>query len=69
MLLNYNLIDGCNFWGWGGFAEPAHTRWQVRDDYTGDPAQEQQGLNSVFVADSTTLHIISEAATKVNAQN
>lgn len=50
---------GCNFWGWGGFAQPKHEQWQVGDDYTGDPAQEAQGLNSVFSGDSTTLNIIS----------
>ena len=50
---NGGLLTGCNFWSWGGFAEPAHTYWQRGDDYTGDPAQEQQGLNSVFVSDST----------------
>jgi len=49
---------GCNFWGWGGFAEPAHNDWRVGDDYTGDPAQEQQGLNSVFASDSTTIEVI-----------
>ena len=31
------------------------------DDYCGDPAQEQQGLNSVFASDASTLAIISEA--------
>ena len=50
---NGGLLTGCNFWSWGGFAEPSHTYWQRGDDYTGDPAQEQQGLNSVFVSDST----------------
>ena len=50
---------GCNFWGWGGFAQPRHEQqWQVGDDYTGDPAQEQQGLNSVFSGDESTLHVI-----------
>ena len=54
------LFAGCNFWGWGGFAEqtPGHIYWVPGDDYTGDPAQEQQGLNSVFAADSTTVRII-----------
>lgn len=51
-------IDGCNFWGWGGYAQPGHTTWQPWEPYTGDPAQEPQGLNSVFAADSTTLKII-----------
>ena len=49
---------GCNFWGWGGFAKPRHEQWEVSDDYTGDPAQEAQGLNSVFVTDTTTLQVV-----------
>ncbi len=51
---------GCNFWGWGGFAQPRHEQWQVGDDYTGDPAQEAQGLNSVFMTDTTTLSVVRE---------
>lgn len=51
---------GCNFWGWGGYANPKHEQWQVGDDYTGDPAQEQQGLNSVFATDSSTIAIVEE---------
>ena len=49
------LFAGCNFWAWGGFAgqNPDHVFWEKGDDYTGDPAQEQQGLNSVFATDST----------------
>ncbi|TWV10576.1 beta-mannosidase [Bacteroidaceae bacterium HV4-6-C5C] len=49
------LLAGCNFWGWGGFAiqNSAHVYWQRGDDYMGDPAQEEQGLNSVFSTDST----------------
>ena len=49
---------GCNFWGWGGFAKPRHEQWEVGDDYTGDPAQDAQGLNSVFVTDTTTLQVV-----------
>lgn len=59
---------GCNFWGWGGFAQPKHEQWMVGDDYTGDPAQEAQGLNSVFASDSTTLAVIKnevERMTKI----
>ena len=51
-------VAGINFWGWGGLANPAHKTWQPGDDYTGDPAQEDQGLNSVFAGDSTTIAII-----------
>ena len=52
---NGGLFAGCNFWAWGGFAEqaPGHIYWEKGDDYTGDPAQEEQGLNSVFATDST----------------
>jgi mannan endo-1,4-beta-mannosidase len=35
-------------------------QWQVGDDYTGDPAQEEQGLNSVFAGDVSTLNIVKE---------
>jgi mannan endo-1,4-beta-mannosidase len=57
---------GVNFWAWGGLANPQHTYWEKGDDYTGDPAQEQQGLNSVFAADSTTISLIKEMNQKFN---
>ena len=57
---------GCNFWGWGGFAKPTHEQWQVGDDYTGDPAQEAQGLNSVFANDSSTLAVVREQVDRMN---
>lgn len=58
---------GVNFWGWGGLAEhpEGHTDWRKGDDYSGDPAQEQQGLNSVYVHDTSTLSVIVEAAKKL----
>ena len=37
-----------------------HEYWAKGDDYTGDPAQEQQGLNSIFVEDASTMRIIRE---------
>ena len=58
------MVYGCNFWGWGGEASPAHEQWLVGDDYCGDPAQEQQGLNSVFACDTTTLNIITKNTKK-----
>jgi mannan endo-1,4-beta-mannosidase len=56
--INKSKIDGgnlagCNFWSWGGFGRPAHLNWLPWDDYTGDPAQEEQGLNSVLDTDKT----------------
>ena len=35
------------------------------DDYTGDPAQEQQGLNSVFASDASTTQLIKEINTQL----
>ena len=58
---------GCNFWAWGGLAKPKHTdQWQVGDDYTGDPAQEAQGLNSVFAGDASTLQVISSQVERMS---
>ena len=65
MIADTDMIAGCNFWGWGGYADPQHVTWEKWDDYTGDPAQEQQGLNSVFEKDKTTLDIITKAAGKI----
>ena len=53
------LLDGANFWGWSGYAVPLHEQWETGDPYTGDPAQETQGLNGVYLTD-TTVDIISE---------
>ena len=57
------LFAGLNFWGWGGLAGQSETNlyWQPGDDYCGDPAQEQQGLNSVYVSDGSTVAVIKEA--------
>lgn len=59
------LFAGCNIWAWGGFATPSseYVYWQKGDDYTGDPAQEEQGLNSVFATDKT-VNIIKGANKK-----
>ena len=61
-------LSGCNFWSWGGLGQVRPLSadipdirpgfWQPWDDYTGDPAQEEQGLYSVFATDSTTLSVI-----------
>ena len=67
-LTDNGTIQGINFWGWGGEARPRHTTWQPGDPYTGDPAQEAQGLNSVFAADSSTIAIIRDAVVKIANQ-
>lgn len=61
-------IAGCNFWGWGGSADVRHVVWERWDDYVGDPAQEEQGLNSVFAADSTTIGIIRSMSADIRKQ-
>ena len=58
-------LAGVNFWGWSGFARPAHVQWMRGDDYSGDPAQEAQGLNGVYV-DDTTVEIIKQSITNIN---
>ena len=58
-------LQGANFWGWSGFAQPAHTQWEKGDDYSGDPAQEAQGLNGVYVTD-TTVDVIKQAIDNLN---
>ena len=61
-------LQGVNFWGWGGFAAhpEGHTDWRKGDDYSGDPAQEAQGLNSVYVHDTSTLSVIAGAVETLN---
>ena len=57
------LFAGLNFWGWGGLASQSETNlyWKLGDDYCGDPGQEQQGLNSVYACDESTITVISES--------
>ena len=61
------LLAGLNFWGWGGLADQSETNiyWQEGDDYCGDPAQEQQGLNSVYACDESTVAVIKNATQAV----
>ncbi len=65
----HNILSGSNFWSWGGFgsAQRADYWWEYGDPFTGDPPQEPQGLNSVFVSDETTLEIIKDHAKRIGA--
>ena len=60
-------LAGCNFWAWGGSAKKneAHTFWVKGDDYMGDPAQEEQGLYSVFQSD-TSVDMVKKYNVKMN---
>jgi mannan endo-1,4-beta-mannosidase len=55
-------IAGFNYWTWGGEGRAAHPDgwWRPGDSFMGDPPQEQQGLNSIFNSDSTTLGIFDK---------
>jgi len=60
-------IAGSNFWGWGGYGRNFNNDfiWREGDDFTGDPPQEPQGLNSVFDTDESTLKLIKIYADKM----
>ena len=60
-------LAGLNFWGFGGYgiAHPEHEKWEKGDDFTGDPPQEPQGLNTVFASDFSTLNMIKAANEKI----
>lgn len=55
-------FSALNFWGYGGLGKnnPKNGKWNFGDDYTTDPPQEPQGLNSVFSTDKTTLNLIKK---------
>jgi mannan endo-1,4-beta-mannosidase len=55
-------IAGSNFWGWGGEGSARHPdgMWRRGDPFVGDPPQEPQGRNSIFISDTSTLRIIRE---------
>ncbi len=61
-------LKGVNFWGWGGFAEQSAVNefWCPGDDYCGDPAQEPQGLFSVYASDATTVDLIKKTNETLN---
>ena len=54
---------GINPWAYAGFGRgnPASDgTWQQGDDYLGDPAQEPQGLNSIFASDRETFELLKQ---------
>ena len=55
-----DVLAGVNFWAFGGIARPVkgQTMWKKGDPYMGDPPMEEQGLNSVFISDSSTWDLI-----------
>lgn len=63
----HESFTALNFWGYGGYGknDPKDGKWKNGDDFTADPPQEPQGLNSVFSTDTTTLELIKEYNTKI----
>ncbi len=59
---NGSILQGCNFWSWGGEGRPANpgTLWQIGDELIGDPAHELQGWYSVYDTDKETIDIIKK---------
>jgi mannan endo-1,4-beta-mannosidase len=59
---NGGVVAGANFWTWGGFGRPVPNQvWYRRgDNYLGDPPCEEQGVNSVFNTDSSTINLIKK---------
>jgi mannan endo-1,4-beta-mannosidase len=57
-------IAGSNVWAWGGEGHARHDdgMWLAGDPFVGDPPQEPQGRNSIFVTDTTTIRILTRHA-------
>jgi mannan endo-1,4-beta-mannosidase len=60
-------LAGVNVWAFGGYGQP--TSWEnVMNNagaFLGDPFGEAQGLNSVYISDTSTLNILSDARKKI----
>ncbi|WP_298392178.1 cellulase family glycosylhydrolase [Flavobacterium sp.] len=56
-----------NFWGYAGLAKnnPNDGKWKVGIDFTTDPPQEPQGLNSVFSEETSTMNLIKAFNLKI----
>ncbi len=70
-VLNNGLVQGCNFWSWGGEGRPSLPGgiWRKSDDLIGDPPHERQGWYSVYDSDYSTIEIIKFYADRINAIN
>lgn len=57
-------VSGVNVWAWGGEGSGQHPDfvWQEGDPYVGDTPREPQGLNSVFLSDTSTIGILRRFA-------
>ncbi len=67
-IANKESFVALNFWGYGGIAKnnPKDGKWKIGTDFTTDPPQEPQGLNSVFSSETSTMNLIKEYNLKIN---
>jgi len=67
-ILNNEPFVALNFWGYAGIAKnnPKDGKWKIGVDFTTDPPQEPQGLNSVFSSDKSTLDLVKVFNNKLN---
>jgi mannan endo-1,4-beta-mannosidase len=65
------VLAGSNFWAFTGAGRHHSTSsyWANGDDLMGDPPQEEQGLNSVYDVDSTTISLIKDHAQRLTQFN
>ena len=66
-ILNKEPFVALNFWGYAGYAKnnPHDGKWKIGEDFTTDPPQEPQGLNSVFSNEISTMSLIKEYNFKI----
>jgi len=65
-------LSGSNVWTWAGQGRAQHPDGVWRDgdaQYTGDPPQEPQGLNSIFDVDASTLALLRAHAGALHAMS
>lgn len=62
-------LAGANVWAWGGEGKAEHPdgMWRTGDSFVGDPPQEPQGRNSVFMSDTSTIAILHRYARLISA--
>jgi len=65
-----DVIQGANFWAFGGTARPipGQVFWKDGDEFMGDPGGEEQGLNSVFDSDASTWKVIRKYTRQLNGR-
>jgi len=67
-IANNEPFVALNFWGYAGSAKnnPKDGKWKAGTDFTTDPPQEPQGLNSVFSSETSTLDLIRDYNLKIH---